>query len=130
MISQRDFARMSLDLALEPAPDGTNVQQAVRAIPNIHSLVAQCALDALKAEKWSWDVVAKKRVVEPDWKARLEAAKFLAAYGTGLPVQSVVNLNLGDSNRQAPDTAEAVRKSPALRAKLAALLGMSEKQVK
>jgi hypothetical protein len=45
---------------------------------------------SLKAKKSSWDGVAKKMVVAPDYKIQIDAAKTILAYREGMPIQRQV----------------------------------------
>lgn len=104
-----------MKLELEP-DDSASMMRQIRSIPDIHKQIVEAAVEALQAMKWHWDIESKSVVYEPDHKARLDAARFLASYGDGLPTQTTLNVNIGDKPNGGPEPAiEAkVAQSPAL----------------
>jgi len=72
--------------------------------------IARVLSDAMTAT-----MTSRAGTVEPDHKARVQAASLILAYKVGRPVerQEVVNVNLGPSADE--DLANRLKKSPALR---------------
>jgi hypothetical protein len=98
----------------------TRICDALRASPDLIPKLIEVIESGLQATKWSWDIVAKCKVEEPDHKERREMAKLALAYLEGLPAQTVVNLNAEAKSQ--PRLADVLRNSPNARRAIEGLL--------
>lgn len=103
---------------------GRSLALALRSRPGLVESLVDVIAKGLQAEKWSYDLVLKERVYEPDFKERREMAKFAAAYLEGLPTQMVVNLSAGGAGQ--PRLADVLRASPNGRRAVEAFLARME----
>lgn len=87
-----------------------SLASALRARPGLIEKIVGVIDQGLDATKWTFDMVKKEKVYEPDWKERREMAKLALAYLEGLPVQTVIGASVGDGN--VPRLADALRRSP------------------
>jgi hypothetical protein len=106
------------------------VREILEALPDAAQTIVLAALEGLKAEKFYWDAASKGMVHEPDYRTRLDAAKFLAAYLDGLPMQTTLAVNVGGpQGANEPDLEAAVKASPALRQRLEKIVSPKRKQI-
>lgn len=110
----------------ERSEGAPTIRELLLAHPSFRRLIVATAVRSLGAQKWVFDRDQKKVVFYEDSSTQMKAVAFLAAYTEGLPMQTNVSLNIGDQKRIAEGdgmTIEAaLRASPALRDKLAAML--------
>jgi hypothetical protein len=110
---QIDDTKTSLRQILESWPGGAK------------QMILQAAFEALGARR-GWNQKGQSEVQwEPDYRTRLDAARFLAAYVEGLPIQTSVQVAVGDQPGAAMSLEEAASRSPALRDRLLKLVGPS-----
>ncbi len=95
--------------ALAVSVEGS-ISAALRSRPGLVSKLVDVIESGLVAEKWTFDLVKKQKVFEPDHRIRLDTAKLALAYLEGLPVQTVVGASVGDAG--APRLAEVLKRSP------------------
>lgn len=114
-----------LTVPVDLGPDDS-IREILRRTPNSRRVVIETAFRCLNARKFFFDKSEGCMVFEPDYKTQLDAVKFLAAYGDGLPVQTNVNVEVGKPGPgDDEDLARAIERSPALRAHLLKLVGPS-----
>lgn len=104
-----------------------SLREMLERRPNAKQMILDAAFEALGAKR-GWREKGQSGVKwEPDYKTRLDAARFLAAYIEGLPVVTTLAVNVGDQGQgeTAMDLETAAEKSPALRSRLQKLLGQS-----
>ena len=125
---------VATDLELEPAQtvraEQPSIRASIRAIDGVFDRMVACALEALEANRSHYDMKTKTMVHEPDHKARMEAVKWLAAYADGLPMQTTLAVNGDGGAAGAQSLEEAFQKSPALRSRLAKMLGAPQRLTK
>jgi len=107
------------------------INSLLLAIPEVPRLMVACAIQNLGAVRCYFDRNQKAMVETPDGNTQMRAIAFLAAYRDGLPTQTSVAINLGERGREnggALTVDEAMAASPALRAKLRAMLDGAEQK--
>lgn len=88
-----------------------SICSVIRARPGLVESLVDVIAAGLRAEKWTYDLVQKARIYEPDLKERREMAKLAMAYLEGLPVQTVVGASVGGAG-DLPRLAEVLKRSP------------------
>jgi hypothetical protein len=103
-----------------------NLCAMVEAMPNGRGLVLAAAVECLGAQRSYYDMVAKMTVHEPEYRVRLDAAKFLASYVWGIPPKTaiVANVNVPGASKLADgqDPMATLEQSPALQEYVRAML--------
>ena len=133
MASRSRAQSMNLELADPPDAEApaTSLNAALNRIPNARQLVIDAATEALKATKFYYSKEEGGMVHEPDYKTRLDAAKFLAAYLDGLPAQSVITYDATKPRAGAEESFDLdaeLKRSPALRERMRIMIERAEKR--
>ena len=100
---------------------GASITQILDAMPDSAQIIVGAAMEALKATKFYYSKEEGGMVHEPDYKTRLDAAKFLASYRDGLPAQTT-EIRLKKAEASADDVLKAARSSSAMRDALRTML--------
>lgn len=101
-----------------------SIKEMLEMIPNARHVTLAAAFRCLGARKFFFDRKQGKMVFEPDYKVQLDAVKFLAAYMDGLPVETTLNVNVGEKTEPGADIdlESAIKRSPALRERLSRMI--------
>ena len=106
--------------------NGENLCEMVEAMPNGRGLVLAAAVECLGARRTFYDSLSKSMVMEPEYRVRLDAAKFLASYVWGIPPKTaiVANVNVPGASKLADgqDPMATLEQSPALQEYVRAML--------
>ena len=115
------------DRALESA---NSLNALILQIKEVRPLIVATAIKCLAARKVYYDRDAKTNVEIDDGNTQMRAVTFLAAYSDGLPTQTTLNVSLGERGGKGGELTvdEAMQASPALRAKLRAMLDGAEQK--
>jgi hypothetical protein len=108
-----------------------NVRDIMRQVPEARNVILAAVFRALGAKRRLYVKGSPSPVYEIDYRSQLEAAKLLLAYGDGLPMQTTLAVNVGDGNAAGSTSLEeAVERSPALKSRLAKMLGAPQRLTK
>ena len=103
-----------------------NLSEMVDAMPNGRGLVLAAAVECLGATRSYYDAPSRGTVHEPEYRVRLDAAKFLASYVWGIPPKTaiVANVNVPGASKLADgqDPMATLEQSPALQEYVRAML--------
>ena len=104
--------------------DGKTIREIIEGVPCARRLVVAAAIRNLGAQKRHWSKSKDDWVYEPDTNAQMKAVEFLANYSDGRPTETSLNVNVGgDEAGVEVDLEKALKTYPALRSRLAKMLG-------